>query len=315
MAPNRIDVHRHYVPGVYKEAIIRSGGDPSGWFIPEWSPEFDDETNKRYGISTSIISITAPGACILKDPKESADLARKVNEIAAKLRDDNPSKYGFLAALPHLHDTDLALAEIAYAYDVLKADGIMLFTRYGEGHQYLGDAAFKPIWAELNRRHAVILVHPTHPVDTAQVSKLPQPIIRYPMETTTAALDMLHNKTVRNNSNCKIILSHAGGTLPFLLSRPASILTKTEEELEAFWEDARNFYYDVAVAGSENVLKVMETFAKPGHLLYGSDAPYANDAIITFHTTRLDKYKFADSELAEQINRTNALELFPRLKG
>lgn len=268
----------------------------------------------KFGISTTILSLTAPGACILKDPQAAATLARKTNEYAAKLRDENPKKYGFLAALPNIMDKELALAEIAYALDVLKADGVTLFTRYGPGNHYLGHPDFKDIWAELNRRSAVILVHPTHPVDTSQVSNLSQPVIRYPMETTTTALDMLVNKTVHNNPNCKIILSHAGGTLPFLVSRPASILPKGQEELEAFWDDARSFYYDTAVAGSENVLRILERFAKPGHILYGSDAPYAHDGIIEFHTTRLDAYKFEDPGLITQINRENALALFPRLR-
>lgn len=208
----------------------------------------------------------------------------------------------------------MALAEIAYAFDVLKADGVTLFTRYGHGNHYLGHPDFKEIWAELNRRSAVILVHPTHPVDTNLVSGLPQPVIRYPFETTQTALDMLYNKVVRDNPNTKIILSHAGGTLPFLLSRPASILTKNDEELEAFWQDARNFYYDIAVAGSENVLGLVEAFAKPDHILYGSDTPYAHNGIIDFHTSRFDKYEFKDPGLRVRINRDNALALFPRLK-
>ncbi|KAE8364604.1 hypothetical protein BDV27DRAFT_172221 [Aspergillus caelatus] len=311
---NRIDVHHHFVPDFYREALQSSGGDPSGWFIPDWTPELDAKVNKQFGITTSILSLTAPGACILKDPEASANLARNTNEYAAKLRDEKPQEYGFFASLPSLLDKELALKEIAYAYDVLKADGVVLFTRYGEDNHYLGHPDFEDIWAALNRRSAVVLVHPTHPVDTSQVSGLPQPVIRYPFETTQAALDMLYNKTVRNNPNCKIILSHAGGTLPFLLSRPASILTKTSEELDAFWDDARNFYYDTAVAGSENVLRVMETFAKPGHLLYGSDTPYANNDIVNFHTSRQDNYQFEDASLAEKINRGNALALFPRLK-
>ncbi len=270
--------------------------------------------NEQFGITTTILSLTAPGACILKDPKASAELARKTNEFAAKIRDDQPKKYGFFAALPNILDKENAMAEIAYALDTLKADGVTLFTRYGDDNHYLGHPDFKDIWAELNRREAVVFVHPTHPIDIEQVSKLPQPVIRYPFETTQTALDMLYNKTVRNNPKCKIILSHAGGTLPFLLPRPASILTKSEEELDAFWEDARNFYYDTAVAGHEHVLKIMETFAKPGHLLYGSDTPYANNKIIEFHTSRQDKFQFQDPTLAAKINRENALELFPRLK-
>lgn len=291
-----------------------SGGDPSGWYIPTWTPEIDSTANKRFGISTAILSLTAPGACVWKDPHESANLARKANEYAAKMRDDKPMEYGFLAALPNILDKELTLKELAYAYDVLQADGVVLFTRYGEDNHYLGHPDFKDIWAELNRRSAVILVHPTHPVDTSQVSGLPQPVIRYPFETTQTAVDMLYNKTVRSNPNCKIILSHAGGTLPFLHSRPASIIPKDEKELEEFWDDALNFYYDTAVAGSENVLRLMERFAKPGHLLYGSDHPYANDNIIDFHTSRQDAYSFEDPGLEAKINRQNALELFHRLK-
>lgn len=295
-------------------ALISSGGDPSGWEIPEWSIQTDDVVHQKFGIGTTILSLTAPGACILKDGKKAAALARSVNEEAAELRDANPQKYGFLAALPSLLDKELALAEIAYAYDVLKADGVTLFTRYGPDNHYLGHADFNDIWAELNRRHAVILVHPTHPVDTSQVSNLPQPVIRYPMETTTTAVDMLYNKTVRNNSNCKIILSHAGGTLPYLIGRPASIFGKDREEIQSFIEDARNFYFDTAVAGTPNVLKILEEFAKPGHILYGSDAPYANNKIIDFHTWQLDEYKFESTKLIDEINRGNALALFPRLR-
>lgn len=335
MGPNRIDVHHHFVPDFYRQgtiafpktymlnlltfytltAVEASGGDPSGWFIPEWTSELDQKVNDKFGISTTILSLTAPGACILQDPQASANLARQANEFCAKLRDERPNQYGFFAALPNLLDEELTLNEIAYAYDVLKADGVVLFTRYGKGNHYLGHPDFKSIWAELNRRSAVILVHPTHPVDTAQVSGLPQPVIRYPFETTQTAIDMLLNKTVRNNPNCKIILSHAGGTLPYLIGRPTSVINKTKEDADAFWEDARSFYYDTAVAGTDNVLCILEKFAKPGHILYGSDTPYANNDIVNFHTSRQDAYRFHDPALAAQVNRENALALFPRLKS
>jgi predicted TIM-barrel fold metal-dependent hydrolase len=295
-------------------AVISSGGDPAGWVVPEWSPEKDDIVNKKFGITSSLLTLTAPGACILKDPKAAADLAHKANDYAAKLRDQFPKRYGFFASLPNLQDKELSLKELAYAFDVLKADGIILFTRYGVGKHYLGHPDFKDIWAELNRRHAVVFIHPTLPVDTEPVSGLSQPIIQYPFETTTTALDMLYNKTVRNNSNCKIILSHAGGTLPYLIGRPASVLTKNDEELQEFWEDARSFYYDVAVAGTENVLRTLEKFAKPDHILYGSDTPYAHDGIINFHTSRLDQYEFTDPNMREAIDRDNALKLFPQFK-
>ncbi|CAK7220252.1 hypothetical protein SCUCBS95973_004096 [Sporothrix curviconia] len=296
MSLNRVDVHHHFVPNFYKDAVITSGGDPSGWQVPAWDLKIDAAVNKKFQIGKTILSLTAPGACILKDPQAAADLARKTNELAAQIRDEKPKEYGFFAALPNILDTELALKEIAYAYDVLKADGVTLFTRYGAGNAYLGHPDLKPVWAELNRRSAVILVHPTHPIDISQT-----------------ALDMIYNKTVKNNPNCKIILSHAGGTLPYLIGRPTSIFCKTDAEVQEFEQQARDLYYDVAVAGTENVLKILETFAKPDHILYGSDTPYARDGIIDFHTSRFDKFEFADPTLRDAINRGNALKLWPRL--
>lgn len=109
-------------------------------------------------------------------------------------------------------------------------------------------------------------------------------------------------------------MSHGGDTLPCLIGRPASILPKNEEELAAFWNDARNFYFDTAVAETENVFEILETFVKPGHLLYGSGTPFANNSIIALNTTQQDQYPYKDPEIHDQINRDNALELLPRLK-
>jgi 6-methylsalicylate decarboxylase len=284
--------------------------------MPKWSPESDEAFMKKYGVTTTILSLTAPGACILKEPAAAAKLARSANEYAAAMRDKDPSSYGILAALPSLIDKDLALKEIAYAFDVLKADGITLFTRYGPDNHYLGHPDFKDIWDELERRKAVVFVHPTHPVNTNQISpSLPQPVIDYPFETTKAAVDLIVSRTARTHPNVKIILSHAGGTLPYLLGRPATVMPflNKEHTVEDFIEDARNFYYDTAVAGSENVLLVLEKFAKPGHIFYGSDYPYAGPGIITYHTDGLDGYPFGKKTLLQDINRNNALALFPRL--
>lgn len=271
---------------------------------------------KEYGVSTTILSLTAPGACILKG-EASAKLARDANEYAAKMRDDNPSKYGFLAALPSLLDKDLALREMSYALDVLKADGVTLFTRYGGDNHYLGHPDFRYVWEEVSKRKTVVFIHPTHPVDTNLISKLlPQPVIDYPFETTRTAVDLLASKTVRDFPDVKIILSHAGGTLPYLIGRPATVLPYLSEDFrpEDVIEDARNFYYDIAVSGSDNVLTILEKFAKPGHVLYGSDYPYAGPGIIAYHTDGLDAFEYKDKSLLQTINTNASLELWPRLK-
>ena len=80
------------------------------------------------GIGLSILSVTAPGACVLKG-QDSFDLARDMNVEAAKVCSENPEKLGFFANLPDLLNTEAALAEIKYAIDELGAEGVTLFTR------------------------------------------------------------------------------------------------------------------------------------------------------------------------------------------
>jgi hypothetical protein len=109
--------------------------------------------------------MTTPRACIEKDPKAAAELARQFNEAAVSLSDQHPTSYGFFAFLPYLLDTKETLEEIAYALDTLKVDGIILITRYGDDNHYLTHTDFRPIWQELNRRKAVIFIHSTLPID------------------------------------------------------------------------------------------------------------------------------------------------------
>lgn len=171
-----------------------------------------------------------------------------------------------------------------------------LFTRYGKGNQYLGHADFRPIWEELSRREAVVFVHPTHGADTNLVSKLlPQPMFDYPHETGRTAMDLILSDTLPTAaSRCKIILSHMGGTLPWLISRPAGMLPfnsyavgKTSEELT---EEAKMFYFGTALSTNPLTIDLMLKFAKPGHILFGSDFPYAPDEGVREFTKKLDDH-------------------------
>lgn len=273
---------------------------------------------KAHKTTSTIFSLTAPGACILKDPTAAANLARSVNLHAASIRDAEPSTFGFFAALPSLLDTENALVEIAYALDELKADGVTLFTRYGEGNHYLGHPDIAPIWDELDRRAAVVFVHPTHAVDTNLVSpRLPQPVIDYPHETTRAAMDLLLSSTIQTHKNVKIILSHAGGTLPYLAARPGSMLPFPRAGInitqEQYMEDAKSFYFDLALSAGDVTLGVLEKFAKPGRVLWGSDYPYAGMKNIDYFCEEFEKYEFRKEGTGASVERGAAEVLFPRL--
>ena len=253
----------------------------------------------------------------MKDSKKAAVLAHDLNEHIAKLRDDDPQGYGFFGNLPSLLDTSTCLEEINYIFDVLKADGVTLYTRYGEDNHYLGHPDFAPIWKELSRREAVVFIHPTHAVDTNLVNKaLPQPMFDYPHETGRTAMDLIVNDTLRRYPKCKIILSHAGGTLPYLIYRAAGALPYMPKPLnkstEEIVEEARLFYFDTAISASEPTLRALLAFAKPGHILFGTDFPNAPNPSIEYFTQNLHAFDM-DRGTREQIYNKAALALFPRL--
>lgn len=94
--------------------------------------EADRKPGTAIGNGTTILSMTAPGACIEKDVVAAAHLALASNGYAAAIQDAHPESYGFFASFPSLLDTKASLDEIAYGLDILGADGVLLFTRYGK---------------------------------------------------------------------------------------------------------------------------------------------------------------------------------------
>lgn len=182
------------------------------------------------------------------------------------------------------------MREIAYAFDVLGADGITLFTRYGDGNYYLGHRAFLPVWEELNRRHAVVFVHPTHAVDTNQVNPgLHGPAIDYPHETTRTAVDMIMNRTLQRHPNAKVILSHAGGNLPWIIPRLAMAVrdappsSKGGITYEDWMGNLRRFYYDLALSSSQQGLDLLLKVIPNDHILYGKPTRFSFQGLTLSH--------------------------------
>lgn len=313
----KIDVHTHAVPEFFRNHLqaLESKGIP----VVDWSLAATKSMNSRLGVSTSILSLSAPGAEIKADKDEARKVAREYNEWASDIKSKNPSHFGFFAAVSSLTDTGGCLAEIAYAFDELHADGVCLFTSYDGS--YLGDHTFKPIWNELNIRKAVAFIHPIQPTDYSLVSPLLMPpAFDFPHETGRTAAHMIMTGTKRRYSDVKVILSHAGGTLPLLAERLAQLdatlfkeklepsSPKTAEEIVA---DAKSFYFDLALSGTHNVLDLLLRWA-PGKVLYGSDFPYCT-VEAEYNTQKFEEYDMSE-ETRASITRDTALELFPRLR-
>lgn len=308
----RIDVHQHVVPPFWADALAANGGDPSGWYSPKWSPQSAIEFMDSQQIATGMLSLTAPGVVGWK-PYERRDMTRRVNDYTADLVARNPGRFGNFATLP-LPDVDGALDEIAHAFDALKADGIALLSNFGGA--YLGDQVFDPIWAELDRWSAVVFIHPGKP-PIPTLTGLPGPVVDYPFDTTRAAVHMVLNGVMDRHRRVNVILSHAGGFIPYASQRFAELaphvrsdVPTTEELLAAF----RRFHFDTTLS-SPTALPSLQAFAGAERVLYGSDYPYAPVTVSASFTQKLDAYQgFSEAEHAS-VNRGNALRLFSSLKG
>nr|POF16681.1 6-methylsalicylic acid decarboxylase [Quercus suber] len=313
----KIDVHTHAVPSFFEHHLesLKASGVPA----VKWSIDATREINSKLGVSTSILSLSAPGAEIKSDRAEARQVAREYNEWASTLKRDDPSHFGFFAAVPSLTDTDGCLTEISYALDELDADGVCVFTTY-DG-KYLGDRAFDTIWSELDRRQTVVLIHPIQAAGSVPISPLMMPpTFDFPHETGRTAAHMIMSGTKRRYHNVKIILSHAGGTLPYLIERLAQLnatlfAAQLEEgspkTVEDIVDDAKSFYFDLALSGTHNILDLLLRWA-PEKVLYGSDFPYCT-VEAEYNTQKLETYPLSE-ETRASINRNTALELFPRLK-
>src|SRR5262245_53586045 len=140
--PHRIDTHHHILPDFYVEAAKRAGiADAGDVAFPPWSKSAALGVLDRQGIATAITSVAAPGVHF-GDGAAAQDLARRCNELSARLVQEHPTRFGAFAVLP-LPDVDRAQAELEDALDRLHLDGVILLASYG--HTDLGDAAFEPV--------------------------------------------------------------------------------------------------------------------------------------------------------------------------
>jgi 6-methylsalicylate decarboxylase len=306
-AKRRIDVHHHIIPPAQVEALIRNrGGNPA-----KWSASMSLEDMDKAGVATSITSIQNPGVWFGKVDEASRKLARECNEYAAKLEQDHPGRFRSFAVIP-LPDTEGSLREIEYALDVLKAEGIALWTVYSG--KYLGDPAFVPVFEELNRRKAVVYTHPTVPDCCNNLVKgVPVSSMEYNHDTTRtiASLVFGEGKTALRFPDIKFIWSHSGGTLPYLTSRMEQVAKPRKDEFpNGAVPVFRRFYYEVAQGNTPGMLAALFHMVPVSQVLFGSDFPYreAMEAV-----DGLANYKFSEADL-RAIEYENALKMFPRIK-
>ena len=302
--PRRVDFHHHFVPPRHLEAILaqRESGR-----TPTWSPELSLAEMDRHGIATAICSLVQPGVCI-GGVEASRTLARECNEYGGRMATDHPGRLGYFAAIP-LPDADGSLREIEFALDTLKADGIGLMTSFED--KYLGDPAFAPIYEELNRRRAVVYVHPTQPgCCTGLVPGVTVSTIEYATDTSRTIASLVFSGTAATYPNIQWVFSHGGGTVPFLVGRFERLAIERKLAGGAI-PQLRTFFYETAQANHKGALDALLAIIPTTNVLFGSDYPLRP---VSENVEGLAAYSFTAAQ-RRAIERENAQRLMPRLKA
>jgi len=309
-APFRVDMHHHLVPPDYVTAVHNKlpalPPPTASWTIQKTIDDMD-----AAGVQTSILSVTTPGLW-LGDAAASAKLARACNDYAAKLMQDNKSRFGSFAAVP-LPSADATLTEIAYALDTLKADGISVFTSY-DG-KWLGDPAFVPVFDELNRRKAIVSVHPTTAACCGNlIPFIPDNVVEFGTDTTRTIASLVFSGAAERWPDIKFIFSHAGGTMPFLIER-FEFLARMPQAAKMVPNGVRaplqRFFYDLAQASNPAALGALRLLVPTSQIVFGTDFPFRTGPE---HVANLARCNIDPADL-RRIERDNAVALLPRLRA
>lgn len=324
--PKLIDVHHHIVPKEYVGSLAKKGISKGlGVPLPRWDVKKMLEVMDKNGISVSVVSISAPGVYFKdKDPdmQLAKDLSRQMNETSAKLISEYPKRFGAFATLP-LPDVEAAIKELDYAYNELKLDGVTLLSNY-DGY-YLGDPKFDALFSELNEKKAVVFIHPASPpgVENSHFG-LPEAMIDVCFDTTRTAFSLVMNGVIKKYQNIRIILAHAGGSVPFMASHPGlfyaapgnqaeKMIAELEPEgLEFF---LKKFYFDTALSASPHALSTLSAFADHSRIVFGTDYVFAGKPAVPITVKGLNDYHGFNEKDRHAIEFENAQQLFPRLKS
>ena len=310
--PYRIDVHYHHIaPAWIGEDVVAKTLPPLVIKqAREWTPARAVEEMDRNAVAAAVCSVSNPGIWF-GDVSQGRRLARACNEYAAQISHDNPGRFGSFAALP-LPDTDGSLEEITYAFDVLKADGVGLFTSYGD--KWIADPSFASVFDELNRRNAVVYVHPIAPACCRSlIPGMPAAVIEYPIDTTRAILQWIMTKSTERYPNIRIIFSHAGGLIVGGVGR-LTILIETQPPLrqkmpENLRDEIGKLYYEISSSSDPVTMAALRALVPNSHILLGTDSPFGpmSPTIDQLQTLGLPKTDLI------AIERDNALALMPQL--
>lgn len=322
----KIDVQHHISPKGYVERLAQIGIDNSyGEPFPDWTPKMSLKYMNKLNIETAIMSISTPGVYFKDQFLFSLEISRWCNEHMAKVKKEYPGRFGGFAQIP-LGYVEESIEELKYALDELKLDGVGLLTHY-DG-KYLGDEKYDEFFNELNKRKAVVYIHPTDPEGVYDPKLgIKNSLIEALFETTRNIANMIYTGLLVKYPDIKFILAHGGGMIPFIANNLAAIKSlKNEKSLD--YEKIqnsinknnseelsllKNLYYDSGLVSGAPALNTLFEFVGSSKIVFGTDFPFAA-GISTIFTKNLDNHPLFTEEDHKKIDYENCLKLFPQLK-
>ena len=279
----RVDVHAHFIPPFYRDALIRAGQSrPDGMpAIPAWSTEEALKAMDALGIEFAMLSISSPGVHFGNDA-DSRTLASAVNEEGMRIKRQHPDRFGYLAAMP-LPDVEGALAEAHHMLVQEGADGLIMETNHAG--LYPGDPALDPLWTKLDLQDAKVLIHPTSPACSCSVrhdQMFPRPMMEFMFETARAVTDLVVAAVLERFPRISFIIPHAGAVLPVLASRVdmiTRVLARDGKSVPRLRDAMHRLHFDLAGAPLPELLPALLCMADERRIHYGSDYPFTPLAV------------------------------------
>lgn len=304
-----IDVHSHAILNIGKQAPIATQ--------PEWSVEKTLSIMDRHNIAACILSVPDAANHVLG--QEARDIARRINDILAGIVQKHPTRFGAMATLPG-RNPDGALAEMEYALDTLKMDGVATSTNIDD--VYLGEPEFDPWFAEMNRRATTLFIHPAASRASRTVDLgINVSILEFMFDTTRMLTNMVLNGAKKRFSDIKMISTHGGGTLPFLTTRVEILAThfgagreRAKFTVEEIREGYASFYYDLTGATSAAQIHALLQLVPASKLLVGFDVPFMPTQSIAPAIADIEGHAGFSNDDLRMLAYGNAELLYPSLQ-
>ncbi len=227
-------------------------------------------------IDFQVLSI-APPMVFWADPELGRELCQVYNdELMATVR-RHPGKFAALAALP-LQDTPSAIAELRRAVKELGMKGCLLGSNIRL--KDLDGEQFEDFFKELGELGVPAYIHPIMPAGRERMREYRLDVlVGFPVDTTLSAARLVYSGVMERHPGLRIVLSHCGGTLPFLwgrLSRGFESFLEDEVDLKFSGKPEdhfKKFYFD-SITYEPEILEFAAKWAGLDHIVFGTDNPF-----------------------------------------